>query len=88
LSLKTEKSCYGCGDKLDPLIYRPQSKFCEKCVAKRVKERGLKRYYKNRYGTVRVSISIPIDLKNYIDRNYIDLIKFVVTKIEELKNKA
>jgi len=78
--------CHQCGDRLDPLTYSPNTKFCKKCAYNRVKGRGLARYYRGR-GSVRVSVTISTQQKNYIEKNFIDLRGFLRAKLDEEMNK-
>ena len=78
--------CNQCGTKLDPTEYGKNSKFCKKCAYERVKGRGLKRYYRNK-GTCRVSVTISIQHKNFIEKEFIDLRSVLRTKLDEEMNK-
>jgi len=79
-------TCNQCGKKLDPTEYSKNTKFCKTCAYERVKGRGLKRYYKNK-GTCRVSVTISIQHKNFIEKEFIDLRSFLRTKLDEEINK-
>jgi len=78
--------CHQCGDRLDPMEYSPNTKYCKKCAYNRVKGRGLARYYRGK-GSVRVSITISTQHKNFLEKNFIDIRGFVRAKLDEEMNK-
>jgi len=78
--------CHQCGDRLDPTEYSSNAKFCKTCAYNRVKGRGLTRYYRGK-GSVRVSITISIQHKNFLEKNFIDIRGFVRAKLDEEMNK-